>query len=119
MCADILGDGKLHERVMVVRRADPCCQSPVRSSAKKPGGTRVALAQAGGFPLVPFKHSKLVVGGLLIAAAMGYVAAAVARAGWVYYLPLDDYTRQPGLAGRRVRIAGTASAIRVSDGLVD
>jgi cytochrome c-type biogenesis protein CcmE len=68
---------------------------------------------------VAYKHLKLVVGGLLIVAALGYVTAAVARAGWMYYLPVDDYAAQPAMRGKRVRIAGTVSGLRGSEGVLE
>jgi cytochrome c-type biogenesis protein CcmE len=57
---------------------------------------------------------KLLIGGLVLAGAVGYLAFAGASKGWVYYLEVDEYVAEATYREQRVRLAG-----RVADAGVE
>lgn len=50
---------------------------------------------------------KLIVGGLIVTAAVSFLAFAGVRDGWVYYVPVDEFVADESLQGSRVRLHGT------------
>jgi cytochrome c-type biogenesis protein CcmE len=55
-------------------------------------------------------RTKLIFAGLAILAAVTLLAFAGMRDGWVYYLPVDDFTSNPDYQQSRVRLHGTVAA---------
>lgn len=53
--------------------------------------------------------AKLVIGATVILVAVGFLAFAGAREGWVYYLPVDDFVADQSAQSSRVRLHGTVS----------
>lgn len=53
---------------------------------------------------------KLLVAGVVVAAAISYLAFAGARQGWVYYVPVDQYVADSSQHAKRVRLMGTVAA---------
>lgn len=51
-------------------------------------------------------RTKLLVGSVILAAAVAYLAIAGVKKGWVYYLPVHEYLAGPDYRGTRVRLAG-------------
>lgn len=51
-------------------------------------------------------RAKLLVGSLILAAAVAYLAVAGMKKGWVYYLPVNEYLASTEHQGERVRLAG-------------
>lgn len=51
-------------------------------------------------------RAKLIVGGLALAAAVTVLAVAGMRAGWVYFLPVDQFLQDDDYHGQRVRLHG-------------
>jgi len=49
---------------------------------------------------------KLLVGGLIVAGAVAYLAMAGVKEGWVYYMDVDKYLSDAKYQGQRVRLAG-------------
>lgn len=54
---------------------------------------------------------KLAIGVAAIAIALGYLAVSGIRAGWVYYLPVDEYAARPETHGSRSRVHGVVGAV--------
>ncbi len=54
-------------------------------------------------------RAKLLVGGSVILVAVGFLAFAGVREGWVYYLPVDEFVAEQAVQDRRVRLHGTVS----------
>lgn len=52
---------------------------------------------------------KLSLGGLIFAAAIGYLAIAGTQKGWVYTLGVDQYLQSPDQQTQRVRLCGTVA----------
>ncbi|MFW6038861.1 MAG: cytochrome c maturation protein CcmE [bacterium] len=52
---------------------------------------------------------KLLIAGVVIAGATGYLAVAGVRDGWVYYLPVDQYVQNVDYHHQRVRLHGHVS----------
>lgn len=52
---------------------------------------------------------KLLVAGVILAGAVGYLAFAGVQSGWVYYLPVDQYVADASFHGTRVRLHGTVA----------
>lgn len=52
---------------------------------------------------------RLIIGGLVLASAVGYLAVTGVRSGWVYYLNVDEFVQQEELSTRRARVHGTVS----------
>ena len=59
-------------------------------------------------------QKKLLVAGLVVASAVGYLAFAGARQGWAYYVTVEQFAHQPKYQNQRVKLCGTVAA----DGLV-
>jgi cytochrome c-type biogenesis protein CcmE len=55
-------------------------------------------------------RTKLIFAGLAILAAVSLLAFAGMREGWVYYLPVDDFTSNSDYQQSRVRLHGTVAA---------
>jgi cytochrome c-type biogenesis protein CcmE len=53
---------------------------------------------------------KLIIGGLAILVAAGFLAMAGVREGWVYCLPVDQFLNGEEYHDQRVRLEGTVSA---------
>jgi cytochrome c-type biogenesis protein CcmE len=49
---------------------------------------------------------KLLVGGFILASAVSYLAVAGVKKGWVYLMPVDQFTSQSEFHDRRVRLNG-------------
>ena len=49
---------------------------------------------------------KLIVGGLIVSAAVSFLAFAGVREGWVYYVPVDEFVADQSLQDSRVRLHG-------------
>ena len=52
---------------------------------------------------------KLLVGGLVLAGAVAYLAVAGVRSGWVYYVAVDEFVGEAAVVGQRVRLTGTVA----------
>ena len=53
---------------------------------------------------------KMLVAGAILTSAVGYLAFAGAKSGWVYYLEVDKYVSDTSFAPQRVRLHGKVSA---------
>lgn len=51
-------------------------------------------------------HAKLIVAGILVAVAVTFLAVAGVKEGWVYYLPVDEFTAGQDYQDQRVRLHG-------------
>lgn len=51
-------------------------------------------------------RTKLIVAGLAIASAVGFLAVAGVKEGWVYYLQVDQFVQSPNYHNQRVRLHG-------------
>jgi cytochrome c-type biogenesis protein CcmE len=58
-------------------------------------------------------NTKLLVGGLTIAAACAYLGLTGARSGWVYYLDVDAYVQREEAGSKRTRVHGFVGADRL------
>lgn len=52
---------------------------------------------------------KLIVAGIVLAGAVGYLAYAGVKSGWVYFLQVDEFTVNTQYHGQRVRLHGKAA----------
>ena len=52
---------------------------------------------------------KLLVAGMILAVAVGYLGFAGVQSGWVYYLPVDQFVADAQFHGTRVRLHGTVA----------
>jgi cytochrome c-type biogenesis protein CcmE len=52
-------------------------------------------------------HAKLVLAGVLLAMAVGYLAFAGVKSGWVYMVEVDQYLTDPQFHTQRVRLHGS------------
>lgn len=59
---------------------------------------------------MPRAHHKTLVGGLLLAGALGYLGFAGLGAGWVYFLDVDTFVGDTGATRARTRLHGTVGA---------
>jgi cytochrome c-type biogenesis protein CcmE len=57
-------------------------------------------------------RTKLIVAGTVLAVAVGYLAFAGAKSGWVYMVEVDRFLADPQFRTQRVRIHGTVGAER-------
>jgi cytochrome c-type biogenesis protein CcmE len=55
-------------------------------------------------------RSKIIVGSLIILAAVSYLAVAGVKKGWVYFMPVDQFAEGSEFQGRRVRLNGNVGA---------
>jgi cytochrome c-type biogenesis protein CcmE len=55
-------------------------------------------------------RSKLITAGVVLAAAVGYLAMAGAKSGWVYYLEVDHFLADSQYHAQRVRLHGKVAA---------
>jgi cytochrome c-type biogenesis protein CcmE len=53
---------------------------------------------------------KLIFAGAVLVAAVGYLAYAGMHQGWVYYVSVDQYVKDPGQQKHRVRLMGRVGA---------
>lgn len=53
---------------------------------------------------------KLLAGGLVLSLAVGYLAFAGMKKGWVYHLPVDQFVNDKQYHDQRVRVCGRVSA---------
>lgn len=53
---------------------------------------------------------KLIVAGTVLVAAIGYLASASIKSGWVYYLEVDQFLANPQYHDQRVRLHGKVAA---------
>ena len=59
-------------------------------------------------------RAKLIIASLAIASAVGFLAVAGVKDGWVYYLQVDQFTGNADYQHKRVRLHGMAvSALRI------
>jgi cytochrome c-type biogenesis protein CcmE len=63
-------------------------------------------------------HTKLFIGGAVIAGALGYLGVSGVRSGWVYYVDVDSYVRD-GAAGARSRVHGAVAPEGLEVGRAD
>jgi cytochrome c-type biogenesis protein CcmE len=63
---------------------------------------------------------KLLVAGLAVTAAVALLAMAGVREGWVYYLPVDEFTTGADYHTQRVRLHGVVATenLEVNEGLL-
>jgi cytochrome c-type biogenesis protein CcmE len=54
-------------------------------------------------------HAKLFIAGAILLAAIGYLAFAGLKSGWVYYMDVDDFLADTQYHTQRVRLHGTVS----------
>jgi cytochrome c-type biogenesis protein CcmE len=54
-------------------------------------------------------RTKLVIAGLLLAAAVSYLAFAGLRDGWVYHVQVDQFAKDVSMHTQRVRLVGKVS----------
>jgi cytochrome c-type biogenesis protein CcmE len=54
-------------------------------------------------------RTKLVIAGVILAAALGYLAFAGVKKGWVYYLQVDAFLADKQFQDQRVRLCGTVA----------
>jgi cytochrome c-type biogenesis protein CcmE len=54
-------------------------------------------------------RTKLLIAGVILAGAVGYLAFAGVQSGWVYYLPVDQFVADTQFHGTRVRLHGTVA----------
>lgn len=59
-------------------------------------------------------HKKFLLGGALLAIAVGYLGFASIKSGWVYYVDVDRFADDSSLHSQRVKLCGTV----VGEGLV-
>lgn len=52
---------------------------------------------------------KLWIAGVVLAGAVGYLAYAGAKQGWVYYVPVDQYIKDTSQQKHRVRLMGNVA----------
>ena len=55
-------------------------------------------------------RTKLITAGVILAAAVGYLAMAGAKSGWVYYLEVDHFLEDNQYHAQRVRLHGKVAA---------
>ena len=55
-------------------------------------------------------HKKFMVGGVLLAIAVGYLGFASIKSGWVYYVEVDRFMAETKFHPQRVRLCGSVSA---------
>jgi cytochrome c-type biogenesis protein CcmE len=55
-------------------------------------------------------HKKLLVGGILLAGALGYLGFASAKSGWVYYVDVGQFWSDPKYQSQRVKVSGRVLA---------
>ncbi len=53
---------------------------------------------------------KVIAAGLVVLVAVGYLAASGVSSGWVYYMPVDQFTASTQYQSRRVKLCGTVAA---------
>ena len=59
-------------------------------------------------------HKKFLVGGILLAIAVGYLGFSSIQSGWVYYVEVDRYMADTKFHSQRVRLCGSVSADNLS-----
>ena len=52
-------------------------------------------------------RTKLLVAGVILTAAVGYLAYAGVKSGWAYFIDVDSFLADPQYRGQRVRLHGT------------
>ena len=55
-------------------------------------------------------RAKIFVAGIVLAAAVGYLALAGVQSGWVYMVEVDQYLADPQFAKQRVRVHGVVAS---------
>lgn len=55
-------------------------------------------------------HTKLLVAGVVLAGAVGYLAMAGVKSGWAYFVDVDKYVSDAQLHTQRVRLHGIVAA---------
>jgi cytochrome c-type biogenesis protein CcmE len=55
-------------------------------------------------------RAKLIVAGVVLAGAVGYLALAGVKSGWVYMVDVEQYLSDPQFATQRVRVHGVVGA---------
>jgi cytochrome c-type biogenesis protein CcmE len=58
-------------------------------------------------------RTKLVTAGVVLVAAVGYLATAGAKSGWVYYLEVDHFLADSQYHSQRVRLHGKVASDRL------
>ncbi len=55
-------------------------------------------------------RTKLLIGAMALAGAVGYLGVTGARSGWVYYVDVDQFVRSAEAQARRARVHGVAAS---------
>ena len=59
-------------------------------------------------------RTKLIVAGIVLIAAVSYLASAGIKSGWVYFMEVDQFLSDPSHRGSRVRLHGRVGAEQFS-----